>query len=499
MPAASQPSENYPRASKIPSSESHSARETPPPRADIPFILTTVGQRSDPATRKLIRSHVMLGKNKGRPRPSKRRRPPSWDTVPPWDSTENVTVIHEQIAVIPRRVGSDWSFVQLADEIEPAALADIIKFSSVSKQVTVPLEACIVFHKVDGRMVQPLALDAAYLNAAALGTRIYIGLMLGSEGSCDLICGSPHYSKALRLLRERLSSGLEAEQTSDSTITVVIALALHARISKDYEAARHHIEGIKKIADLRGGIAEISSRPMLAMEIFRCDIGIALETDKRPVFFANVGGVESFVPFLSDMPITEPQGSHNSRGGDTPEIFLDNIDQDLAAVWKATRRFCVLVSRAATSRRKLPEGNLLQALASIMYRLLHRSYTGRSFNETLRLALLAFCSRIFLQLPVIRIEDTHLSNAYRECLLEVDTAQAATPRLMLWLQMIGIVAVFGSTDRAWLSPLLRSSFERCGIGSWRELADVMNELVWIGLVFDRPGRDVLNTLLLDES
>jgi hypothetical protein len=80
---------------------------------------------------------------------------------------------------------------------------------------------------------------------------------------------SSHYLKALRLLRERLCQSDESAKISDSTITVVIALAVHARVTRDYEAARHHMEGILKIADLRGGLASISARPMLALEVFR--------------------------------------------------------------------------------------------------------------------------------------------------------------------------------------------------------------------------------------
>ncbi len=134
-----------------------------------------------------------------------------------------------------------------------------------------PLEACIIFHTNGNALIEPLAFDAAYLHAVALGTRIYVELIRGTECLRKLTCVSPHYSKALRLLRQRLSLGKEAEMISDSTILVVIALALYARITGDFEAARNHMEGIRKIVDLRGGVQVISSRAMLAMEIFRYD------------------------------------------------------------------------------------------------------------------------------------------------------------------------------------------------------------------------------------
>jgi hypothetical protein len=37
----------------------------------MPFIIITGVKNSDPDTRKIIRSHVMMGKNRGKPRPRK--------------------------------------------------------------------------------------------------------------------------------------------------------------------------------------------------------------------------------------------------------------------------------------------------------------------------------------------------------------------------------------------------------------------------------------------
>jgi hypothetical protein len=92
---------------------------------DMLFIVTTPGDTSSSPTRRLIRSHVMLGKNKGRPRPIKRRNPFPQRISMAWESTAGG--IPDHLVSVPRRVGSDWSFTRLADEIEPAALADILR------------------------------------------------------------------------------------------------------------------------------------------------------------------------------------------------------------------------------------------------------------------------------------------------------------------------------------------------------------------------------------
>ena len=128
---------------------------------------------------------------------------------------------------------------------------------------------CIYFDKEDRTLFAPLVFDAAYLHAAALGTHTYIGLMLRRGNRNAVQDPSPHFSRALRLLRERLSFGDEMTKVSDPTILVVIALALHARMMGDYESARHHMRGLRKMVDLRGGTATLRNKTKLAMEIFR--------------------------------------------------------------------------------------------------------------------------------------------------------------------------------------------------------------------------------------
>ncbi len=131
------------------------------------------------------------------------------------------------------------------------------------------MEKCIAFDKDDRTLVEPLTFDAAYLHAAALGTHTYIGLMLGHQSPSSYQPTSPHFSKALQLLRERLSSKDEEIKFSDATILVVIALAIHARMIGDYESVKHHLDGLCKIVTLRGGIAGMSHNTKLVMEIVK--------------------------------------------------------------------------------------------------------------------------------------------------------------------------------------------------------------------------------------
>ena len=62
--------------------------------------------------------------------------------------------------------------------------------------------------------------------------------------------------------------------------------------------------------------------------------------------------------------------------------------------------------------------------------------------------------------------------------------------------MIGTVSVFSGPDHnVWLLPWLRSTIELCKLESWSEVLDVMNSFIWIGLVFDKPGKHIFDTAM----
>ncbi|OQU94001.1 hypothetical protein CLAIMM_00426 [Cladophialophora immunda] len=442
----------------------------------MPFIVTAgVKKKDDPQTRKFIRSHVMLGKNLGKSRRARPKDPLPWEAEPTWDSSDGgkAAPTQQSSAMIPKKVGSEWSFTQLAAEIEPAAIADILTYSSLARQATLPLEPCIAFDKKDRVLVGPMASDAAFLHAAALGTHAYVELMRGREDHNALQSTSPHFSKALQLLRERLDSTDEDLKIANPTMMVVIALALHARMIGDYDTAKHHMDGLRMMINLRGGIATIVPKTRLAMEIFRCDIGLAIETNSTPTFFSTTSSGEPFTPFPDQMWVPIPKSVDTAACWPYSEQFLSAINEDLATAWRAMKRFCLQINRAARTKRKLSEEFLLEATASVMYRLLHMTFATGTLDAAVRLGLLAFSSQVFLQLPDVRVRRTSLSTAYQECLVGLDILKEQWPPLLLWLLIVGGVAVLDEP-----------------VGSWNDFRNMMDSFMWIGLLFDKPAKDV---------
>ena len=101
----------------------------------MPFVVSTSVEKPDPEVRKLIRSHVMLGKNQGKTRCSRRREAsnvadkssPDEDLGAP--SASFITASH---SVIPPKIGSDLSTIRFADAVEPSKVEFLLRCELIS-------------------------------------------------------------------------------------------------------------------------------------------------------------------------------------------------------------------------------------------------------------------------------------------------------------------------------------------------------------------------------
>lgn len=144
----------------------------------------------------------------------------------------------------------------------------MFEVSSTAKQMFFPLERCFDFNAKDRTLFDPLAFDAAYLNAVMFGVQAYLDLVSGrsSKRSSMLML------KTIQLLRNRLSildGGNEKTSISDPTILVVLNLAQVAHLTGDHITAEQHLGGLYKMINLRGGISVFYNNPRLLTELLR--------------------------------------------------------------------------------------------------------------------------------------------------------------------------------------------------------------------------------------
>lgn len=119
---------------------------TPNPTVPLSFIGFVGHMQSDPKTRRLIRSQVMIGKNRGKVLPGQKRRPkkqsmpaPSEVRTPERASNQpgqrdppSSPLRLPAAAQIPRGLGHNLALVQTVDKLEPATIGLLFQCQSVS-------------------------------------------------------------------------------------------------------------------------------------------------------------------------------------------------------------------------------------------------------------------------------------------------------------------------------------------------------------------------------
>jgi hypothetical protein len=96
----------------------------------MPFIFTDGMGKAEPAKRKLIRKHVMLGRNRGKARKVKPIKTATSCNLEDSDGKQDGAaglLIKMRYSMIPNKVGSELSFTQFAAAVEPSIVQDILK------------------------------------------------------------------------------------------------------------------------------------------------------------------------------------------------------------------------------------------------------------------------------------------------------------------------------------------------------------------------------------
>lgn len=219
---------------------------------------------------------------------------------------------------------------------------------------------------------------------------------------------------------------------------------------------------------------------------------MALHSGSRPVFFNNPSSREPFQPYpdlTSLLKLTKPVGKYSPYNS---VVFFDDIDEELARAWRVMSDFCSVINFAADSGQRISTETFLDTMASVVYRLLDMRFEAGSSDEAIRLGLLTFSCSVFLQWRYLGMRYPHFTSMVRDCLARLKSSQISS-QLLLWLLMVGAVSVFDASDDEWLKPLLFVNIGLCEIDSWKKMQDLMKSFLWIGLVYDKPGKGVFDS------
>ncbi|KUJ15199.1 uncharacterized protein LY89DRAFT_106229 [Mollisia scopiformis] len=437
---------------------------------DNPFIVSTSSDRTNSAARRLIRSHVMRGKNR-RKSPSSSMKTGAWLNSGTCSDEELVSAQRECILSGPGLgfFGSGLRLIPFADDMQPYMLDLVFKFFTILMQAMYPIQLCLSVDSRNTVWMEYLQTDTMFLHSQLWLAQTYFDWTQNRPPSRRALL---HESKTLHLLRHRVTDPSTA--TSDQTISVVVTLVNMTALSGHRELARKHMAGLSKMVSVRGGLRALRENTQLQLKVCRADLSTALSTDIPPFLFT--APQISWSPFLpsSPSPLAPP---------------LPNLDAKLLAIYHDLHTFSQSANLAFQSASKLPPELFQEILISTQYRLMLLSFPADgSALELLRLGMLAFSTSVFLQARGIRVRYEALAGWLRDAAAAREE-EGRGADLGIWiLFMAGISG--GEEEDGWILPMLKTEMGNREMREWGVVRALLKRYPWVDALHDEVGKRI---------
>ncbi|KAH8743811.1 hypothetical protein F5883DRAFT_591770 [Diaporthe sp. PMI_573] len=458
------------------------------PRAAKGFVFVTADAHGQTAAgdRKLIRSHVMRGKNtrtRALPGRVKGRSPATAVGIQRpqhaagdsdsseeshgartrselLDSDEDALARIRHAEMVPGAADM-FTFIKFPEDIDSSSRSLLCAYFSYMKDEMYPI---VRYSRPDTPKTYWFHwahLDLAYLHSILYMTSFSLDSLRGQKSKRTEF----HAYRMIHELNKQLSDPNTA--LTDSTTIVVMALALIAESFGDVESAHMHVMGLKKIVDLRGGIESFASHPLLQSKLHRTGLVHSICTGANLAFHQDAASFDS---------------AFDKRR--------------LYAILKDVQDLSQLINDSHDSGHKIREMSLEDLITYIQSRLLMLEFEDNDiFPELLRLSLLAFLTTIFWGFPGVKFEYPRLANQLRQACMAFTPSTAGESYLFAWALMVGATSVFRGPDQTWLlqrlRPLIRDSLGR----TWFEVKNNLRQVMWIDSIHDGPGIEVFNQCL----
>ncbi|KAK1731502.1 uncharacterized protein BDZ83DRAFT_597727 [Colletotrichum acutatum] len=443
--------------------------------------------------RRALRSHVMRGKNAGRPRPSTRKQ------------TNNVPIKRQ--LKIPRRVfWNDFCLTSFPQELDPdstrlmhrcmahpspyrhpslypeASLTCLLPpgFLDISDTLFPP-QFCYKFDILKSIWVNCILVDEAYFHSTLAVSASYVDFFERKPTTSSKTLH--HICQAYSLVNLKLSG---PHAISDSAIAAVVTLAIYQQIHQQHSTGLVHLKGLHLMIELRGGIARLmkENRP-LALKPLRLDIELAMQNGSPTIFDSRDVPVTTV---LCDSTTVKEQLSACTPG--LPRIMLDLI------VFAG-----ILNDRVKNGRSKLNPLDYTETLISLLYRLLE----GEPFSQPLlaseglyddaaRLAMLAFMTGLLPNYCSDNFSSSLLCTRLVEAVRELHSTQAEVRAgdvsLLLWILFMSGISVLKVNDHSWLLFAIAETCDRADLRDWATVHHHLSGFPWIYTLHDAPARCV---------
>ncbi|GFF88991.1 hypothetical protein IFM53868_05688 [Aspergillus udagawae] len=422
--------------------------------------------------RRIIRSHVMRGKNTGKQRRSAKKQ----KTVV---ELKHVLNAPKSGYVMPRQVlWGDLCLTSFPQELDSGSTALMHRWFFDISDALFPPQFCTKYDIIKSIWVNYVLADEAYFHSTLAISSSYVDFFQRKPAISPKTLH--HISQAYALVNIKLSGPFSV---SDSAIAAVVSLAIYQQIHHQPATGLVHLHGLYRMIQLRGGIARLmQENRALALKPLRLDVELAMQNGTHTLFRGDEVPVH---PVLCDPDV----GSGHSPGAAPwmPLIMLDLFS------------FSRLLNKVERRQGlKLDPLDYTETLVSLLYRLVDISplmqastEPGGRYGEVTYLAMLAFMTTLVPEYtrdgsscPLL---SDRLGRTMQDLCVTASESLDSDPALLLWILFIGGISVLDIKDCRWLSPLIADLCERLELDSWVVIQRQLSQFPWIFALHEAPG------------
>ncbi|KAF2833345.1 hypothetical protein CC86DRAFT_451075 [Ophiobolus disseminans] len=451
----------------------------------LQFITEPVISSKD---RRLIRSHVMKGKNAGKPRPPRKTlvhltQPFTNSKGEQLNDGESAKFGSEHGLPLDRLLWNELTLASFPEHVSPETTKFVYHRLWLISKVLFPPEFCSEVNLSQYAWFTYVLEDKAYFNTLlAISSSFNGGFGVGPR--CVSPAALKHISIAYRLVSQYLSS---AEACSDKAIAAVTILAIYQRMHHQHEVGLVHFAGLRRMIQLRGGLARLSEENRsVAQKPWRLALEFALQ-DGSPVAFG-----------LEDVPVPLALGSIKLRYGEeyvSPTTYLNpTLQSHLTNISSFT-------SHLNHHEAKIDPYNYSDAVCIRLHELLDYAPLNHACRQDLslledmvHLSLMAVMSTLMPEYGANQARYDLLAVQLRHALQGYAGLGSINSELFLWVLFVGYATVLSVSDHAWLMLTAGEVCSRLGVVTWKDVHKILCRFAWIGVFYDQAGLKLWNEI-----
>ncbi|KAI6779227.1 uncharacterized protein J7T54_007754 [Emericellopsis cladophorae] len=427
------------------------------------FIISSDTGKPDAQTRRLIRRHVMRGKN--------RRKQYENKCPGQLGSSSDYWTLTS-----PRKITSELSLLTGVPHMQHL----IYRAFTIVKPSTYKIEVIVADDPRNNMLCFPaLASNPALLHSVCFFAQAFHDT---SKKSSLSPLAQTHLTMALVYLQKSLVDSVAA--TSEATMSTVVSLATAAAILGDLDSLQKHVDGLSRMIELRGGLDTLEPGNFIVLKATRLDFGLAMAT----------GAHLRFTPKNLSWDPVIAQGVHADQLTELA-MLRPELDTRLLNIWADLRVFARAANDATSSGVKMPHDLFHRLSSAIPARLIALKDACRSspVSELLRLAMIAFMKTILVQIEGLGPRLTALAADLKEIFL----AKPSCPSdLLLWVLFTSTISIFENLgDHEWLVSALGKTLSELGLRTWPSTRNALKHFLWIDFLHNRPGQDVFSRFI----